>query len=184
LIYDGKKHESIASLDKKIYDLTITVNGLSKAYSMTGWRIGYFGASEEIVSAVTKFQDHSTSNPTSISQKAALAALESKNNWQEQMCQEFEARRNLMLSCLDSIPFLSYVRPQGAFYVFCDISKIGIDSHSFASKLLDEEKVALIPGAGFGFDNFVRMSFSTSKDKIKQGIEKIGKWVKQLPKKS
>lgn len=184
LIYDGKKHESIASLGKKIYDLTVSVNGLSKAFSMTGWRIGYFGATEEIAQAVTKFQDHSTSNPTSISQKAALAALENKNDWQEKMRREFESRRNLMLSCLDRIPNLSYIKPDGAFYVFCDISKTGLDSNAFAKKLLEEEKVALIPGDGFGFDNFVRLSFSTSQEKIKQGIERIEKWLKQLPKKS
>lgn len=184
LIYDGKKHESIASLGKEIYDLTITVNGLSKSFSMTGWRIGYFGAPEEIASAVSKFQDHSTSNPASISQKAALAALESENDWKEKLCREFQARRNLMLACLERIPQLSYVKPEGAFYVFCDISRIGLDSNAFAKKLLDEEKVAIIPGAGFGFDNFVRLSFSTSQEKIKEGFKRLSRWVKQLPKKS
>jgi aspartate aminotransferase len=184
LIYDGARHESIASLGKEIYDLTITVNGFSKSFSMTGWRVGYFGASEEIAKAVTKFQDHSTSNPASISQKAALAALASNENWKEKLRSEFEARKNLMLSCLDKISSLSYIRPQGAFYVFCDISKTGLNSDAFAKRLLEEEKVALIPGSGFGMDNFVRLSFSTSQEKIKQGVEKIEKWVKQLPKKS
>lgn len=184
LIYDKQKHESIATLNKEIFDLTVTVNGVSKAFSMTGWRIGYFGAGEEIAKAVTKFQDHSTSNPTSISQKAALAALESANTWQDKLSQEFEARRNLMLSCLDKIPSLSYIKPQGAFYVFCDISKTGLNSSTFAKRLLEEERVALIPGAGFGCDNFVRFSFATSQEKIKQGIERIEKWVKQLLKKS
>ncbi len=184
LIYDGEKHESIASLGKEIFNLTITVNGLSKSFSMTGWRIGYFGGSEEIASAVTKFQDHSTSNAASISQKAALAALLSEDGWREKLRREFQERRNLMLSCLDKIPALTYIKPKGAFYVFCDISKTGLDSNAFAKKLLDEEKVALIPGAGFGFDNFVRISFATSQDKIKEGFERIARWVKQLPKKS
>ncbi len=183
LIYDGNKHESLASLGKEIYDLTLTVNGFSKSFSMTGWRIGYFGAAEEIAKAVTKFQDHSTSNPSSISQKAALAALESKNSWGQKLRQEFAERRDLMLSGLDKIQLLSYIRPEGAFYVFCDISKLGMDSTSFAKRLLDEEHVALIPGGGFGCDDFVRLSFSTNQEKIKEGLERIEKWVKQLPKK-
>ncbi|MDP2938834.1 MAG: pyridoxal phosphate-dependent aminotransferase [Candidatus Omnitrophota bacterium] len=184
LIYDGQSYTSIASLGKEIYDLTITVNGVSKAFSMTGWRIGYLGASEEIACAVSKFQDHSTSNPTSISQKAAFAALEAKNSWLKKLCLEFEERRNLMLQCLDNISALSYIKPQGAFYVFSDISKLGLDSHTFVKRLLEEENVALIPGEGFGMENYVRLSFATSKDKIKLGMERIERWVKQLLKKS
>jgi aspartate aminotransferase len=173
LIYDHQKHISIASFNKEIYNLTITVNGLSKSFSMTGWRIGYLGAPVEIAEAIERLQDHSTSNPTSISQKAGLAALEANNKWTEHMCQEFEKRRDYLISRLDKIKSLSYIKPGGAFYVFIDISQISSNSEGFASRLLQEENIALIPGKGFGKDNFIRVSFATSMEQIKKGMDRL-----------
>ncbi|MDP3142816.1 MAG: pyridoxal phosphate-dependent aminotransferase [Candidatus Omnitrophota bacterium] len=184
LIYDGQEHISIGSLNEEIYKLTITVNGVSKTFSMTGWRIGYLGGPVEIAQAIANLQDHSTSNPTSISQKAALTALEAPSEWTDKLRDEFSKRRNCLLECLGKIPGLSYIKPQGAFYVFCNIGKTGLRSDEFAKRLLDEEKVALIPGSGFGADDFVRLSFCMNNEAIIKGCTRIEKWVKQLLKKS
>ncbi len=178
LIYDSDTYTSIAALGKDIYDLTVTVNGVSKAYSMTGWRIGYCGASTEIIEYVNKFQDHTTSNPTSISQAAAMEALSASEATIKAMRDVFKNRRALMMRLLDQIPEISYVRPHGAFYVFCDISKLGIDSNLFAKKILDEAFVAVIPGDGFGAPGHMRLSFATSDERIEEGIRRLGEWIK------
>lgn len=176
LIYDTKEYASIAALGKEIFDLTITVNGVSKAYSMTGWRIGYAAGPVEIMEYIKKYQDHSTSNPASISQAAAVAALKASDESIEAMRQVFHKRRDLMLSCLDQVPQISYIRPGGAFYVFCNVSKIG-NGAEVAKRMLDEIKVAGIPGDAFGAPDFIRLSFSTSDAKIKDGIARIAKWI-------
>ena len=178
LIYDTKEYVSIASLGKEIYDLTITVNGVSKAYSMTGWRIGYSAGPKEIMGSVKKIQDHSTSNPCSISQAAAKAALQSPPESVAAMCDQFRKRRDLIMSEVDKVPLLSYIRPEGAFYLFCDFSKIG-DSFEVAKKILDEASVALIPGQGFGAPGFVRMSFATSEERIQEGVKRIAQWIER-----
>jgi aspartate aminotransferase len=180
LIYDNLKHVSIASLGKDIYDLAITVNGLSKSFSMTGWRIGYLGGPQDIVEAISKLQDHSTSNPTSISQKAAVAALQAPDEFSKKICQEFQKRRDYITKRLGSIKSMGYVKPQGAFYVFCDISKTGMNSSGFANRLLDEASVALIPGEGFGKDDYVRISFATGIDQIEKGMDRIVEWLAKL----
>ncbi len=180
LIYDGLSHVSIASLNKEIFKLTITINGMSKAYSMTGWRIGYLGAPLEVAEAISKIQDHSTSNPTSIAQKAAVAALSTANNFSRDMQKEFQKRRDYLMSRLDRIKRLSYVRPQGAFYVFCDISSTGLDSSEFADRLLDEKEIAVIPGGGFGRNDYIRISFATSLSQIEKGMDRLEEWVRQL----
>ena len=179
LIYTNEKYVSIASLGKEIYNLTATVNGVSKAYSMTGWRIGYCAANQEIIDYVKKFQDHTTSNPSSISQQAALAALKAPEESIVAMRDIFLKRRDIMTEALKQIPQISCVVPQGAFYVFCDISKLNMKSTLFAEKVLDEVKVALIPGDGFGAEGYVRLSFATSEAQIKEGIKRIGEWVKR-----
>jgi len=180
LIYDGLNHISIASLDKDIYGWTVTVNGLSKSYSMTGWRIGYCGAPQEIVDAISKLQDHSTSNPTSISQKAAMAALNSPGDFSKSICQEFQKRRDYCVARLKNIKKIGYLTPQGAFYIFCDISKTGLDSQTFAQRLLDETYVSLIPGDGFGAGDFVRISFATSMEELQKGFDRIEEWVSKI----
>ena len=176
LIYDNNAFTSIASLGKEIFDLTLTVNGVSKAYAMTGWRIGYAAGALEIMEYIKKYQDHSTSNPSSISQAAALEALKASAESIDQMCQVFKKRRDLMLQCLDRVSQLSYIRPEGAFYVFCDFSKVG-DATLIAKQMLDEVKVAGIPGDGFGAPNYIRFSFATSDARIEEGISRVAKWI-------
>lgn len=177
LIYNGQKHFSIASLNKDIYGLTVTVNGLSKSYSMTGWRIGYLGASKEIADAISKLQDHSTSNPVSISQKAAIAALSSPDDFFVRICEEFEKRRDYCILRLKNMGKISYVTPGGAFYIFCDISKTGMDSLTFADRLLEEASVIIIPGAGFGANKYIRISFSNNMEQLENGMDRLEKWL-------
>ncbi len=176
LIYDTKEFTSIASLGREIFDLTLTVNGVSKAYAMTGWRIGYAAGPMEIMEYIKKFQDHSTSNPSSISQAAAVEALKAPAESIDQMCQVFKKRRDLMLQCLDRVGQLSYIRPEGAFYVFCDFSKVG-DAALIAQKILDDVKVAGIPGDGFGAPQYIRFSFATSEARIQEGIARVAQWI-------
>ena len=180
IIFDKLEHVSIASFNQDIYDQTITVNGLSKSYSMTGWRIGYLGGPNDLVEAISKLQDHSTSCPTSIAQKAAVAALGSSDDFVKSMCLEFEKRRDYIVSRLSKIKELGFVRPEGAFYIFCDIKNTGLDSLSFASRLLEEANVALIPGDSFGRDDYVRISYATSIEQIKKGMDRIEEWVKKI----
>jgi aspartate aminotransferase len=176
LIYDNDAYVSIASLGKEIFDLTVTVNGVSKAYSMTGWRIGYCAGPQAIMDYIKKFQDHSTSNPTSISQAAAVAALKATQESVEAMRLEFRSRRDLMMSLLDASPKIAYVRPQGAFYVFCEFSKYGPIA-DVAKRILDEVNVAVIPGDGFGAEGYIRLSFATSKERITEGIKRLKEWM-------
>ncbi|MDD5724638.1 MAG: pyridoxal phosphate-dependent aminotransferase, partial [Candidatus Omnitrophica bacterium] len=173
IIYDGLKHESIASFNKDIYDLTITVNGLSKSHSMTGWRIGYLGAPSDVAAAISNLQDHSTSNPNSIAQKAAVAALGAPDDFSTQLCREFTKRRNYLAERIKGIKKMDFSLPQGAFYMFCDISETGMDSMTFAKRLLDEEYVSLIPGSAFGMDSYIRISFATSLNELEKGMDRI-----------
>jgi aspartate aminotransferase len=177
LVYDNKKYTSIASLGKDIYDLTITVNGVSKSYSMTGWRIGYAAGPIEVMKAIANVQSHATSNPASISQKAALAALAGGQKFIEDMKKEFEKRRNFMVSRINKMKNISCTMPAGAFYVFCDISKLKEGSARIANRLLDEAKVAVIPGEPFGADSFIRLSFATSMEVIKEGLDRVEEWL-------
>lgn len=178
LIYDIPEYTSIASLGREIYDLTITINGVSKAYSMTGWRIGYCAGSAEIVSYIQKFQDHSTSNPTSISQAAALQALSEPEKLVGDMRDIFYQRRDLIMSLFDKIPQVSYLKPQGAFYLFCDFSKLG-ESFEIAKRIIEEVNVAIIPGEGFGAPGWMRLSFATSNERIEEGVSRIAGWIKK-----
>lgn len=177
LIYDRKEHFSIASLGKEIYGLTITVNGVSKSYSMTGWRIGYAAGPKDVMDAISNLQSHATSNPASISQKAGLAALTGDQRCVEEMRSEFEARRDIMVSRINKMENLSCVKPEGAFYVFCDISKLKMDSIKLATRLLDEAKVAVVPGEPFGAKLYIRLSFATSRQAINKGLDRIEEWI-------
>ncbi len=181
LIYDGERHISFASLGKEAYDLTFVVNGVSKTYAMTGWRIGYLAApSRELSSAIGRLQDHSTSNPTSFAQKAALEAVKGDQGCVEKMVSEFRTRRDYMVQKVNEIKGISCVNPKGAFYVFCDISGTKMGSFEFAKRLLDEAKVAVIPGEPFGWDTHIRLSFATGIEDIKKGLGRIAEWVKGL----
>ncbi|HCD39134.1 MAG TPA: hypothetical protein DEQ77_10565 [Candidatus Omnitrophica bacterium] len=180
LIYDGLEHISIASLGNHAYSRTFTVNGVSKAYSMTGWRIGYCAGPPEILNAIKNLQDHSTSNPCSISQAAALKALTSSDEWTKKLCKEFESRRDYLMKRIDGIPGLTYRKPQGAFYLFCNIAKTALTSQEFSMRLLKEESVAVIPGDGFGCDDYIRLSFAVNVETIKKGIDRLESWLKKI----
>jgi aspartate aminotransferase len=177
LVYDNKKFISIASLGKDIKDLTITVNGVSKSYSMTGWRIGYAAGPVEVMKAIANVQSHAASNPASISQKATLAALAGNEKFIDDMRAEFEKRRNLMVSRINKMKSVSCTKPDGAFYVFCDISKLKQDSAKVANRLLDEARIAVIPGGPFGADSFIRFSFATSQQLIDKGMDRFEEWL-------
>lgn len=177
LTYGGIRHVSIASLGKDIYDLTITISGLSKSYSMTGWRIGYAAGPSDVMKGISNLQSHAASNPVSISQKAALAAITGDQSCVEDMRREFEKRRDLMVEGINATKKISCASPDGAFYLFCDISKLGMGSVEAATRLLDEVKVAVIPGEPFGADSFIRLSFATGTTSIKKGLDRIKEWV-------
>jgi aspartate aminotransferase len=178
LIYDNEEHVSIGSLGKEVLNLTITVNGVSKAFAMTGWRIGYLGGPEDIIDAIGKIQSHSTSNPSSISQKAAHKALRNVD-WTNEIRCEFQRRRDYMCDRLSKISRLSFVKPTGAFYVFCNIAITGFDSITFEKKILEDQMVAVIPGIAFGCDAYIRLSFATSIDSIKKGMDRLEEWVRR-----
>jgi aspartate aminotransferase len=177
ITFDGLKHVSIGSFNKDIYDLTITVNGLSKSHAMTGWRIGYLGAPSDVAAAISNLQDHSTSNPNSIAQKAAGAALSAPDDFSHKLCQEFAKRRDYLAARIKEIKGLGFCLPQGAFYMFCNISKTGLDSMTFAKRLLDEEYVSLIPGVAFGMDDYIRISFATSLNELQKGMDRMEKFI-------
>lgn len=177
IIYDNLKHISIASLGEEIKEWAITVNGVSKSYAMTGWRIGYLGGPLDIVEAISKLQDHTTSNPVSISQKAAVAALNIPDTVIRNTLKDFQIRRDYVIDRLNRMKKISYIKPQGAFYIFCNISKTGMDSLSFANRLMDEAKVAVIPGGGFGKNDFIRISFATSSQLLEKGMNRIEEWL-------
>lgn len=180
LTYDGAEHVSIASLTPEAYDLTITVNGFSKAYAMTGWRLGYLGAPEAIARAIDSMQSHSTSNPCSFAQKGALAALKGDQQCVADMREEFDIRRQYMCDRINSISGLSAVKPLGAFYVLVNISSLGLKSQNFADRLLSKANVAVVPGIAFGDDRTVRLSYATSLDVIKTGLDRIEEFCKTL----
>lgn len=182
LIYDGSKHISIASLNEDIKDLTITINGMSKAYAMTGWRIGFTAAHESIVKIMSNVQSHTTSNPSSIAQYASVVGLEGDQGSIEEMRVQFDKRRIYMVETINSIDGLSCSTPKGAFYIMVNFTKLkgktikGLKIESsldFANLLLEKGNVAVVPGIAFGDDNYVRLSYATSIDIIIEGLKRI-----------
>ena len=189
LLYDGEKHISIASVSDDAYERTIVINGLSKSYAMTGWRLGYCGATEKIAKLMTNIQSHMTSNVCSITQYAAIEALNGPQDKVKEMIVEFERRRNYMSKTLEEMNNLSIIKPQGAFYIMINIDKcLGKeingekinDSMDFSAKLLEHAKVAVIPGKAFGLDNYVRVSYATSMELIEKGLKRISEFVNKL----
>ena len=181
LIYDDNVHISIASLDEDIYRLSIVVNGVSKSYAMTGWRIGYLAASKEIAAAVTTIQSHHTSNPASIRQKAALAALKGGQEDIHCMVAEWCRRRDYIVERMKRIKNVSYFKPGGAFYLFCDISSTGMNSVEAAARLLEEVRVAVIPGRAFGWDTHLRLSFAAAMKDITEALNRLEKFFNSFP---
>lgn len=180
LVYGDAKAVSVAGFSKSVYDITLTVNGFSKAYAMTGWRLGYVAAPEPIAAAIDSLQSHSTSHPTSFAQKGALAALRGPQDCVTQMREEFDKRRQRMVELLHGISGVKVTEPQGAFYVLPDISQFRLGSQEFAEKLLDKHKVAVVPGIAFGDDNTVRLSYATSLEQIETGLERFSRFCQSL----
>ena len=176
LIYEGIKHFSIASLDG-FKEKTFVVNAMSKTYAMTGWRLGYAAGPKDVIKAISNLQSHATSNPTSFVQKAGVTALNSSQDEVNRMNIEFDKRRKYMTERLNKIKNVSCITPQGAFYAFPNISKTGFTSGKFAERLLSEEKVVVIPGADFGKEGYIRLSYATSMEKIEEGLNRIEKFV-------
>ena len=180
LIYDNQTGFSFASLGQKAKDMALIVNGVSKTYSMTGWRIGYMASSDkELTRAIANLQDHSSSNPSSISQEAARVAISKEDDSVESMKTQFQERRDYMISRINKMQGVTCFKPQGAFYCFVDFSKIGTDTISIADELLSEAKVAVVPGEGFGSPGHIRLSFATSMKNIEEGLNRIEKWLRQ-----
>ncbi|HEY7534818.1 MAG TPA: pyridoxal phosphate-dependent aminotransferase [Thermodesulfobacteriota bacterium] len=189
IVYDGITHTPVVTLGDEVKKFTILVNGVSKSYSMTGWRIGYAAGDKRIIEAMSKLQGQSTSNPTSISQKAAIEALNGPQEEVKRMAKEFERRKNYVVERLNKIPDFRCFNPQGAFYVFPNISKFFGKRHAgkeinnsldFTNFLLEEAKVAVVPGIEFGADNYVRISYATSMEEIKKGVDRIEKVIEKL----
>lgn len=180
LTYDGAEHVSIGSLSPDIYNLTITINGLSKAYAMTGWRLGYLGAPEPIAKAIDSIQSHSTSNPCSFAQKGGLAALKGTQQPVADMCAEFDMRRQYMFDRISKIPNITAVKPLGAFYILVNISKLSLTSQNFSDRLLSKANVAVVPGIAFGDDRTIRFSYATSMDVIKKGLDRFEEFCSTL----
>ncbi|MDQ0161570.1 pyridoxal phosphate-dependent aminotransferase [Aeribacillus alveayuensis] len=182
LIYDGHKHVSIAQLSKELKESTIIINGVSKSHSMTGWRIGYAAGNETIIKAMTNLASHSTSNPTSIAQYAAIAAYNGPEEPVEEMRKAFEERLNIIYEKLIQIPGFYCVKPQGAFYLFPNVKEAAEmtgykEVDDFVKALLEEEKVAIVPGSGFGAPNNVRLSYATSLELLEEAIKRIRRFV-------
>lgn len=189
LTYDGFEHISIAAIDPSVKDRTIVVNGVSKSYAMTGWRIGYAAGPKQIIRAMTNIQSQSTSNPTSIAQKAALEALTGPQGFIKDMRDEFDRRRRFLIGELNSIPGMRCVMPSGAFYAFPNTSafygksadgKVLSSSSDLALYLLEKGNVALVHGGAFGDDNHIRLSYATSLEEIRKGVERIRSALSEL----
>jgi aspartate aminotransferase len=189
LIYDGFQFSSIASCDPALKPLTLVVNGVSKSYSMTGWRIGYAAGPKDVISAMTNIQSQSTSNPTSIAQKASLEALNGPQDFIPMMVKEFDRRRTYMVDRLNAMPGVSCFKPSGAFYAFPNVSgvygrKAGsltiADSSTFTQYLLESVNVAVVPGVAFGADKNIRLSYATSFANIEKGLDRIQKAIEAL----
>lgn len=189
IVYDGFIFKSIGSLGDEIFGKTIVVNGVSKTYSMTGWRIGYTAGPVDLVKAMTTIQSQSTSNPTSFCLKGSMAAIEGPQDVVGMMVREFDKRRRYIVDRLNGIRGVECIKPSGAFYVFPDFSGLYglqaggekiMSSADFAAYLLDEAKVAVVPGIGFGNDNCARLSYATSMENIEKGMDRIEDAVKKL----
>ena len=186
LVYDGKSFTSFASLSPQVRDLTVLVNGVSKSYAMTGWRIGYACANDKIAKVMSNYVSHSTGSPSAISQKAAMTALSGPQEKLSSMLQSFEERRNYIVERMNRIPGISCIKPEGAFYVMMNLEKIlgktvhGVEITNddvFADAFLKHGLVAVVPGSGFGAPNFVRWSYATSMENIKEGLDRLEKFL-------
>ncbi|NLB22301.1 MAG: pyridoxal phosphate-dependent aminotransferase [Clostridium sp.] len=191
LIYGGEAHHSIASVSQDAYERTIVINGVSKAYAMTGWRIGYLAGPADLVKKMSSIQSHMTSNPSSISQYAALEAIAGDQSFVSEMKKEFKARRDLLVEKLETIDDVSCIKPEGAFYVMMDIHKLLGRTYKgktietaldFSDQLLSDQLVAVVPGEGFGIEGFVRLSYATSRENIERGMDRVKEFINSMDK--
>ncbi len=182
LVYDGAQHASVASFSPAHYAHTIVTHGFAKAYSMTGWRLGFMAAPEPVAKAVDAIQSHSTSNPTSFAQKGAVAALNGPQDHLTSWLAEYSKRRGYAHQRLSSMPGITCVNAKGAFYLFPNISRLGLKSTEFCARLLEQEKVAAVPGIAFGADDYVRISYATSMVNIQKGLDRMERFARGLAK--
>lgn len=191
LIYGGIKHESIAAVSQDAFDRTIVVNGVSKAYAMTGWRIGYLAGPTGLVKQMSSIQSHMTSNPCSIAQYASLEAIAGDQSFVAEMKEEFEARRDLLVSLIEEIPEVTCIKPEGAFYVMMDVHQLFgrtykgtliSNAMDFSDQLLSDQLVAVVPGEGFGIEGFIRLSYATSKENIRKGMTRVRDFIAAMHK--
>ncbi len=180
LSYDeSMPHVSMASLSKEIYDLTITINGFSKGYAMTGWRLGYSAAPEHIAKYIKLIQDHTASNTTTFAQYGAIEALTGDQSFITDLKEEYDFRRQYVYQRLCAMPKIKVVEPKGAFYFFIDTTELGIPSLELCDQLLERYKVAAVPGIAFGYDNGIRISYCTSLDVLKEGLDRLEDFCKK-----
>lgn len=180
IVYDDTKHFSIASLNPEMYRRTLISNGFAKAYAMTGWRVGYLVGAEEIIKACNLIQDHATSNVCTFAQYGAIAALNGDQGCVEVMRQSFAERRGIIYELINAIPGISCCQPQGAFYMFVNISQTGLNSLDFCNGLLQKQQVAVIPGIAFGDDHHIRISYATDLPTIEKGMARLASFVQSL----
>jgi aspartate aminotransferase len=180
IIYGDARHVSIGSLGSEIFDRTIISSGFAKAYSMTGWRVGYLAAPLKLIQAASTIQGHSTSNVCTFAQYGALAALQGSQDCVAEMLAAFSGRRSLVLDGLSAIPGLDCAKPDGAFYVFVNISKTGLTSLDFCQQILESQKLAAIPGLPFGADDHIRLSYATNTQTLEKGIDRLAAFMKEL----
>ena len=178
IIYDGVEQVSIGALGEDIFQRTIISNGFAKAYSMTGWRVGYLAAPLALIQAASALQGHSTSNVCTFAQYGAIAALEGSQDCVETMRQAFAQRRQVILERLQAIPGLTCAKPDGAFYLFINIGNTNIKSLDFCQQLLEQQQVATIPGQPFGADDHIRISYATDLITIEKGMDRLAKFVR------
>ncbi len=179
LIYGGEKHVSMASLSKELYELTITINGFSKGYAMTGWRLGYSAAPTAIANAIKLIQDHTASNATTFCQYGAIEALKGDQSFIDDLREEYDFRRQYVYGRLSQMPKIKVVEPKGAFYFFIDTTELGMGSLDLCEKLLERYKVAAVPGIAFGNDKAIRISYCTSLDILKEGLDRLEEFCKK-----
>lgn len=180
LVYDDAAHVSIGSLSQDVFERTVTVNGFSKAYAMTGWRLGYCAGPKELMEAVLSLQSHSTSAPNTFAQFGAIKALAGEQSGVAEMVRSFTERRNRLCERIKAMDGVSCVKPAGAFYAFPNISNFGLDSITFSRRLLEEQKVAVVPGLPFGADGNVRLSYACSMETIERGMDGFARFIDSL----
>jgi aspartate aminotransferase len=180
LLYDGAEHLSIGAASPAAFEHTIISSGFAKAYAMTGWRVGYLAGPPDLIQAATRIQGHSTSNVCTFAQYGAIAALEGPQDCIAEMLAAFAQRRQFMLNALTAMPGFVCPKPDGAFYMYVNIAKLGISSAEFASQLLAQQQVAVIPGIAFGTDDCIRLSYATGLETISKGMERLDKFVRSL----